>query len=951
MNGESEAMSEEDWSNLLFDPATWPLSRRRSSNESHHLLLNGDVKTTLLLNLTPGGHKSAANGVDIHTATIFESRQESSIFYQRQVDDVIVVNSKQSSDGTAQKQQHQDSKASNTSRSSSTHSVGSSGDPHKRLCNAAIAIAKKGYNPLCSKKRALIGEENTVEDTICKQGFATANTTNVKLLCKLEPNGGPITKDSEDSKLSSNNSSRLVVSSEIPRHGQCTPDKSKTAPTGEHQANEADLDIEEKILRRREMAHLFQWYYPEGGWGWIILLCAFLSQTLSQGLQFGFAHPLGVAIRRRFYLPSENGSNHQNGVTIGINDDVHSDDNIKKMPILAQHIGCLSGLCFGISLLFSPIVMAFCRKKSTRLTAVVGGLVLSLGILFTSFANQFYQLFFSYGTVIGLGICMIRDSNTAMLGQYFKKKRPFVEMILACSSGLGHSLICHFVSKAIKSFGWRYGLHLMASIFFGPFFLGTFYRSASLYHPQRRAIIHLKTQQKKQILDRNPVTRPTNWKELKSYKDKSLHFALISTLLASLGIYTPFVNLIQSAFDKDKLSSESLLKLQTYFGASWILGCLSFGFIVILKPRGCQITKLYLCIFSLIICGFCCFLADFVQGESGHIVFVFVYGTLSGGHLYSLRMYAFDLTRSRNFAKVWPIFQALQGVGVAIGMPAMSNNFSGTCLIMASFSLMLGERIKHHMRALKKHREHIERYHLQDNANGPTSLACQSLIIHHDECCGEKSIHSDEDDDASDEDDEEAPIIQDSILEIYRNRHKSLEAMKQWQQIEKELFNGNSAFKIGTNNELPMERLPNRIIENDKKLQDIAEDITSCAKLEIGQSETAIMIPPSSHQHLQILKQRFPRQPSSDEGCYTHSSTTSGSSSSGGSTGNNGSKYKMSAALTQAMVTAAIPVARPAPAAAPGHNPSKAIPEIQASLRKTRWQKQRSITVIEEVSA
>ena len=73
---------------------------------------------------------------------------------------------------------------------------------------------------------------------------------------------------------------------------------------------------------------------------------------------------------------------------------------------------------------------------------------------------------------------------------------------------------------------------------------------------------------------------------------------------------------LQSAFDKEKLSTESLLKLQTYFGFSWILGCLAFGFIVILKPRGCQITKLYLCIFSLIICGFCCFLADFVQGVS-----------------------------------------------------------------------------------------------------------------------------------------------------------------------------------------------------------------------------------------------------------------------------------------------------------------------------------------------
>ena len=47
------------------------------------------------------------------------------------------------------------------------------------------------------------------------------------------------------------------------------------------------------------------------------------------------------------------------------------------------------------------------------------------------------------------------------------------------------------------------------------------------------------------MLDRNPVTRPTNIKELKSYKDKSIHFAMISTLLASAGIYTPFVNLVR----------------------------------------------------------------------------------------------------------------------------------------------------------------------------------------------------------------------------------------------------------------------------------------------------------------------------------------------------------------------------------------------------------------------
>ena len=33
--------------------------------------------------------------------------------------------------------------------------------------------------------------------------------------------------------------------------------------------------------------------------------------------------------------------------------------------------------------------------------AVMGGLVTALGCLFTSFASQFHQLFFSYGTIIG----------------------------------------------------------------------------------------------------------------------------------------------------------------------------------------------------------------------------------------------------------------------------------------------------------------------------------------------------------------------------------------------------------------------------------------------------------------------------------------------------------------------------------------------------------------------
>ena len=117
-------------------------------------------------------------------------------------------------------------------------------------------------------------------------------------------------------------------------------------------SKEPELDIEEKILRRREMAHLFQWYYPEGGWGWVILVCAFISQSLAHGLQLGFAYPLGVAIRRRFYLPTaeepvvaSNQTNHDR-ISFTIRSDYSGHENDQR-HIEASHIG-KKNCCFRI---------------------------------------------------------------------------------------------------------------------------------------------------------------------------------------------------------------------------------------------------------------------------------------------------------------------------------------------------------------------------------------------------------------------------------------------------------------------------------------------------------------------------------------------------------------------------------------------------------------------------
>lgn len=47
--------------------------------------------------------------------------------------------------------------------------------------------------------------------------------------------------------------------------------------------------------------------------------------------------------------------------------------------------------------------------------------------------------------------------------------------------------------------GWRLGLQAVTVVLVLAFFLSAVYRSASLYHPQRRAILHLKNQRRKVI--------------------------------------------------------------------------------------------------------------------------------------------------------------------------------------------------------------------------------------------------------------------------------------------------------------------------------------------------------------------------------------------------------------------------------------------------------------------
>ena len=92
---------------------------------------------------------------------------------------------------------------------------------------------------------------------------------------------------------------------------------------------------------------------------------------------------------------------------------------------------------------------------------MVGGLIISLGCLFTSFATQFHQIYISYGLLMAAGFSMTQNSFMLMLGQYFKKRRELVEIFLVSGSGMGIAAMSSWVRWVTREIGWRLGLQVM----------------------------------------------------------------------------------------------------------------------------------------------------------------------------------------------------------------------------------------------------------------------------------------------------------------------------------------------------------------------------------------------------------------------------------------------------------------------------------------------------------
>lgn len=107
------------------------------------------------------------------------------------------------------------------------------------------------------------------------------------------------------------------------------------------------------------------------------------------------------------------------------------------------------------------------------------------------------------------------------------------------------NLCCTF-----RKLGWRLGLQSVTGALSLAFFLGLIYRSASLYHPQRRAILQLKNQRNK-VKEKKSATKVPKQPlvDLSPLGSRPVRMLMLAAGFASFGLYTPAFYIVSALSD------------------------------------------------------------------------------------------------------------------------------------------------------------------------------------------------------------------------------------------------------------------------------------------------------------------------------------------------------------------------------------------------------------------
>ncbi|KAI0920318.1 hypothetical protein AcW1_002092 [Taiwanofungus camphoratus] len=236
-----------------------------------------------------------------------------------------------------------------------------------------------------------------------------------------------------------------------------------------------------------------------------------------------------------------------------------------------------------------------------RTLVATGSFMVVFGMMMTSIAHKYYEIFLAQGVVVGLGSGCLFVPSVAIVATYFTKKRSFATGIAASGSSLGgiiYPAVFHQLQPRI-GFGW-------ATRVVGFIALGTLLISLAVM--KQRVV---------------PATR-RKLLDLAAFKEYPYTLFALGEFLGFMGLYIPFFYISSFALKKTGASDELAFYFVPILNAGSIFGRIIPNF---LADKTGPLNMLIPCSVISAVLAFC-WIA--IHDVGGLAVFAVFYGFFSG---------------------------------------------------------------------------------------------------------------------------------------------------------------------------------------------------------------------------------------------------------------------------------------------------------------------------------
>uniref|UniRef100_A0A915DW67 Major facilitator superfamily (MFS) profile domain-containing protein n=1 Tax=Ditylenchus dipsaci TaxID=166011 RepID=A0A915DW67_9BILA len=169
---------------------------------------------------------------------------------------------------------------------------------------------------------------------------------------------------------------------------------------------------------------------PDGGYGWVVVVGAFICNFFVDGVSNSFGPFMS------FYQ-----------------------DAFQTSKATTSVIG---SMLIGSLLLSGPIAGGLLNKYEAKKVVIGGTILASTALCLSTFSPNIYVHYVLYGLLGGIGLGFIYLPAIVCVSQYFETKRALATGLAVAGSGFGISVMPLLCKYLLESFGWKITLYIFA---------------------------------------------------------------------------------------------------------------------------------------------------------------------------------------------------------------------------------------------------------------------------------------------------------------------------------------------------------------------------------------------------------------------------------------------------------------------------------------------------------